>query len=73
MAVSKPTRQIKGGDKDYNLVQRGMTENIGVVEGIVKANTHPTNMGVISVFIPRHGEDQKDPNQWRQVRYSSPF
>lgn len=72
----------KGGSKAFKTEDvRGVREEKGVVIGIVKANSHPTRMGVISVFVPGYGntgtQDGKkledNPTQWRQVRWASPF
>ncbi len=74
MAVDTSRMSRRGGDPDYDSGQiRGIREERGIVEGIVKANVHPTHMGVISVFIPRFGNDESNKEQWRQVKYCSPF
>ena len=74
MARDNPRMASRGGDSNYNTSNiGGVREERGIVEGIVKANVHQSNMGVISVFIPRYSTDENDRNQWRQVRYCTPF
>lgn len=74
MAVNDPRMGAKGGDERFDTSSiRGVREERGIVEGIVKANVHNANMGVISVWIPTFTTDQTDKNQWRQVRYCTPF
>jgi len=72
----------KGGDKDFKTEDvRGIHEDKGIVIGIVKVNSHPTHMGVLSVFIPQYGNTgtqtgkplEETTSQWRQVRYATPF
>ena len=82
--------QSRGGDKDFDTSQaRGVREERSIVVGIVKVNSHPTRMGVISVFVPtfqqtgevvggaasgsRTASLEDQPTQWRQVRWCSPF
>lgn len=63
-----------GGDSLYDTSKiRGVREERGVVEGVVKANVHKANMGVISVWVPRYSSDQNDSDEWRQVRYCTPY
>ena len=74
MAVNNPKMGSKGGDDRFDTGSiRGVREERGIVEGIVKANVHNANMGVISVWIPTFTTDENDRNQWRQVRYCTPF
>lgn len=74
MAVDTPRMSRRGGDPDYDSGQiRGIREERGIVEGIVKANVHGSHMGVISVFIPRFSNEENNKEQWRQVKYCTPF
>jgi len=74
MGTDTPRMSRRGGDPDYDSGQiRGVREERGIVEGIVKANVHGTHMGVISVFIPRFGDAENNKEQWRQVKYCTPF
>lgn len=74
MAVDTPRMSRRGGDPDYDSGQiRGVREERGIVEGIVKANVHGSHMGVISVFIPRFSNEENNKEQWRQVKYCTPF
>ena len=74
MAINTSKMGTKGGDNTYDTSQlRGVREETGVVEGVVKTNVDPTHNGIISVFIPAFSTDENDRNQWRQVRYSTPF
>ena len=74
MAVDISRQGAKGGDPGYDTSQlRGVREERGIVTGIVKANVHPTNMGVIKIWIPTYSTDQNDKTQWRSVRYCTPF
>ena len=74
MAVNISKMGSKGGDDSYNTDSlRGVSTESGIVEGIVKTNVDPTHNGIISVFIPVFGSEETDRNQWRQVRYSSPY
>ena len=74
MAVDISKQGAKGGDSGYDTSQlRGVREERGIVTGVVKANVHPTNMGVIKIWIPTFSTDENDKTQWRSVRYCSPF
>lgn len=74
MAVDISRQGAKGGDPGYDTSQlRGVREERGIVTGVVKANVHPTNMGVIKIWIPTFSTDENDKTQWRTVRYCSPF
>ena len=74
MAVDISRQGAKGGDPGYDTSQlRGVREERGIVTGIVKANVHPTNMGVIKIWIPTFSTDENDKTQWRSVRYCTPF
>ena len=74
MAINTSKMSTRGGDRNYDTSNiGGVREERGIVEGIVKANVHPTNMGVISVFIPRFSTEENDRSQWRQVKYCTPF
>ena len=74
MAVDISRQGAKGGDPGYDTSQlRGVREERGIVTGVVKANVHPTNMGVIKIWIPTFSTDQNDKTQWRSVRYCTPF
>jgi len=74
MAVDISRQGAKGGDPGYDTSQlRGVREERGIVTGIVKANVHPTNMGVIKIWIPSFSTDESDKTQWRTVRYCTPF
>jgi hypothetical protein len=73
MAVDTTRQGSKGGDPQYNPELRGVSEERGIVVGIVKANVHGSHMGVIQVFIPEMSTDEEDKSQWRTVRYCTPF
>jgi hypothetical protein len=74
MAVDISKQGAKGGDSGYDTSQlRGVREERGIVTGVVKANVHPTHMGVIKVWIPTFSTDETDKTQWRSVRYCTPF
>jgi hypothetical protein len=74
MAVDISKQGAKGGDSGYDTSQlRGVREERGIVTGVVKANVHPTNMGVIKIWIPTFSTDENDKTQWRSVRYCTPF
>jgi len=74
MAIDISKQGAKGGDPGYDTSQlRGVREERGIVTGVVKANVHPTNMGVIKIWIPTFSTDEKDKTQWRSVRYCTPF
>ena len=74
MAVDISRQGAKGGDPGYDTSQlRGVREERGIVTGVVKANVHPTNMGVIKIWIPTFSTDENDKTQWRTVRYCTPF
>lgn len=74
MATDISKAGSKGGDKNYDTSQlRGVREERGIVTGYVKANVHPTHMGVISVWIPTFSTDESDKTQWRSVRYCTPY
>ena len=74
MAVDISKQGAKGGDSGYDTSQlRGVREERGIVTGVVKANVHPTNMGVIKIWIPTFSTDETDKTQWRSVRYCTPF
>ena len=74
MAVDISRQGAKGGDPGYDTSQlRGVREERGIVTGVVKANVHPTNMGVIKIWIPTFSTDENDKTQWRSVRYCTPF
>ncbi len=48
MAVDITRQGTKGGDPGYDTSQlRGVREEKGIITGVVKANVHPTSMGVI--------------------------
>ena len=73
MAIDLTRQGTKGGDPQYNPELRGVSEERGIVVGIVKANVHGSHMGVIQVFIPAMSTDESDKSQWRTVRYCTPF
>jgi hypothetical protein len=74
MATDISKAGSKGGDKSYDTSQiRGVREERGIVTGYVKANVHPTHMGVLSVWIPTFSTDESDKTQWRSVRYCTPY
>lgn len=74
MAVDLTRQGSKGGDPQYSSQNlRGVSQERGIVVGIVKANVHLSHMGVIQVYIPEMSTDEKDKSQWRTVRYCSPF
>lgn len=73
MAVDTTRQGSKGGDPLYNPELRGVSEERGIVVGIVKANVHGSHMGVIQVYIPEMSTDEEDKSQWRTVRYCTPF
>ncbi len=73
MAVDTTRQGTKGGDPQYNRELRGVSEERGIVVGIVKANVHGSHMGVIQVYIPEMSTDEEDKSQWRTVRYCTPF
>ena len=73
MAVDTTRQGTKGGDPQYNPELRGVSEERGIVVGIVKANVHGSHMGIIQVFIPEMSTDEEDKSQWRTVRYCTPF
>ena len=82
MATSTRNMNSRGGDQDFKTQDtRGIREDKGVVIGLVKVNSHPAHMGVLSVFVPQFGNTgtqnskklEDDPTQWRQVRYASPW
>ena len=74
MAVDLTRQGSKGGDPQYSSENlRGVSQERGIVVGIVKANVHLSHMGVIQVYIPEMSTDEKDKAQWRTVRYCSPF
>jgi len=69
MAIDISKQGAKGGDPGYDTSQlRGVREERGIVTGVVKANVHPTNMGVIKIWIPTFSTDEKDKTQWRSVK-----
>jgi len=73
MAIDTTRQGSKGGDPLYNPELRGVSEERGIVVGIVKANVHGSHMGVIQVYIPEMSTDEEDKSQWRTVRYCTPF
>ena len=74
MAVDISRQGSKGGDSGYDTSQlRGVREERGIITAIVKANVHPTHMGVIKVWNPGFSTDESDKTQWRTVRYCTPF
>jgi len=73
MAIDTTRQGSKGGDPQYNPELRGVSEERGIVVGIVKANVHGSHMGVIQVYIPEMSIDETDKSQWRTVRYCTPF
>jgi len=74
MAVDNPKQGAKGGDPSYDTSKiPGVTEERGIVTGVVKANVHGANMGVMKVWISTFSTDETDKPQWRTVRYCSPF
>ena len=73
MAIDTTRQGSKGGDPQYTPELRGVSEERGIVVGIVKANVHGSHMGVIQVFIPEMSTDETDKSQWRTVRYCTPF
>ena len=74
MAVDISKQGAKGGDSGYDTSQlRGVREERGIITAIVKANVHPTHMGVIKVWNPGFSTDESDKTQWRTVRYCTPF
>ena len=74
MAVDNPKQGAKGGDPSYDTSKiPGVTEERGIVTGVVKANVHGANMGVMKVWISTFSTDETDKTQWRTVRYCSPF
>ena len=74
MAIDTTSMGTKGGDSSYNTSQlRGVREERGIVQGIVKTNVDASHQGLITVWVPTFSTDQSDRSQWRQVRYCSPF
>lgn len=73
MAVDTTRQGSKGGDPQYQSELRGVSEERGIVVGIVKANVHGSHMGIIQVYIPEMSTDEEDKSQWRTVRYCTPF
>lgn len=74
MAVDISRQGAKGGDPSYDTGQlRGVREERGIITAIVKANVHPTHMGVIKVWNSTFSTDESDKTQWRTVRYCTPF
>ena len=74
MSVDFSRQGTKGGDPQYNTANlTGVREERGIVKGVVKANVHGANMGVIKVWIPTFSTDPTEKAQWRTVRYCTPF
>jgi len=74
MAVDITRQGTKGGDSGYDTSQlRGVREEKGIITGVVKANVHPTSMGVIKIWNATFSTDENDKTQWRTVRYCTPF
>jgi len=74
MAVDITRQGTKGGDSGYDTSQlRGIREERGIITGVVKANVHPTHMGVIKIWNSTFSTDENDKTQWRTVRYCTPF
>ena len=74
MAVDITRQGSKGGDSGYDTSQlRGVREEKGIITGVVKANVHPTSMGVIKIWNATFSTDENDKTQWRTVRYCTPF
>lgn len=74
MATNISRQGSKGGDPGYDTSQlRGVREERGIITGVVKANVHPTHMGVIKIWSSTFSTDENDKSQWRSVRYCSPF
>ena len=74
MAVDITRQGTKGGDSGYDTSQlRGVREEKGIITGVVKANVHPTSMGVIKIWNHTFSTNENDKTQWRTVRYCTPF
>lgn len=74
MAVDISRGGTKGGDPQYSSSNiRGVSQERGIVIGVVKANVHGSHMGVIQVYIAEMSTDESDKSQWRTVRYCTPF
>ena len=74
MAVDITRQGTKGGDSGYDTSQLlGVREEKGIITGVVKANVHPTSMGVIKIWNATFSTDETDKTQWRTVRYCTPF
>ena len=74
MAVDITRQGTKGGDSGYDTSQLlGVREEKGIITGVVKANVHPTSMGVIKIWNATFSTDENDKTQWRTVRYCTPF
>ena len=74
MAVDITRQGTKGGDSGYDTSQLlGVREEKGIITGVVKANVHPTSMGVIKIWNHTFSTNENDKTQWRTVRYCTPF
>ena len=51
----------------------GMKFDKGIYSGIVKLNVDPLRLGRLRVWIPDYGGNEDDANNWRWVRYASPY
>lgn len=57
----------------YDSSQPGTMLQSGTYVGVVKRVNDPDRTGKLHVWIPELGGLESDPNNWRTVRYASPF